>query len=86
MNGIDAAVDDIVITAGAVNALMEALVTLVSPGDRILIPDPGWPNYQMMADVLSAADGPVPAAAGRGLPAGPGPAGRARAHVRRDRC
>ena len=26
----------------------------MSPGDRILIPDPGWPNYQMMADVLSA--------------------------------
>jgi aspartate aminotransferase len=33
---------------------METLATLVSPGDRILIPDPGWPNYQMMADVLSA--------------------------------
>ena len=30
--------------------------------------------------------GPVPAAAGRGLPAGPGPAGRARARVRRDRA
>jgi aspartate/methionine/tyrosine aminotransferase len=54
VNGIDSSVDDIVITAGAVNALMEALATLVSPGDRILIPDPGWPNYQMMADVLSA--------------------------------
>jgi aspartate/methionine/tyrosine aminotransferase len=54
VNGIDAPVDDIVITAGAVNALMETLATLVSPGDRILIPDPGWPNYQMMADVLSA--------------------------------
>lgn len=54
VNGIDAGVDDIVITAGAVNALVETLATLVSPGDAILIPDPGWPNYQMMADVLSA--------------------------------
>lgn len=54
VNGIDTAVDDIVITAGAVNALVEALATLVSPGDTILIPDPGWPNYQMMADVLAA--------------------------------
>ena len=54
VNGIEAAADDIVITAGAVNALMEVLTTLVSPGDTILIPDPGWPNYQMMADVLSA--------------------------------
>lgn len=54
VNGIEAAPDDIVITAGAVNALVEALTTLVNPGDTILIPDPGWPNYQMMADVLSA--------------------------------
>ena len=54
VNGIEATADDIVITAGAVNALMEVLTTLVSPGDTILIPDPGWPNYQMMADVLSA--------------------------------
>lgn len=54
VNGIAATADDIVITAGAVNALMEVLTTLVSPGDTILIPDPGWPNYQMMADVLSA--------------------------------
>ena len=54
VNLIDAAPDDIVITAGAVNALVESLATLVSPGDAILIPDPGWPNYQMMADVLSA--------------------------------
>jgi aspartate/methionine/tyrosine aminotransferase len=52
-NGITASADDIVITAGAVNALVETIATLVSPGDTILIPDPGWPNYQMMADVLS---------------------------------
>lgn len=52
-NGISAEADDIVITAGAVNALVETLATLVSPGDTVLIPDPGWPNYQMMADVLS---------------------------------
>jgi aspartate/methionine/tyrosine aminotransferase len=54
VNGIAAEPEDVVITAGAVNALVESLTTLVSPGDTILIPDPGWPNYQMMADVLSA--------------------------------
>jgi aspartate aminotransferase/aminotransferase len=54
VNGIAAEPEDVVITAGAVNALVESLATLVSPGDAILIPDPGWPNYQMMADVLSA--------------------------------
>lgn len=52
-NGIEATVEEVVITAGAVNALIESLATLVSPGDSVLIPDPGWPNYQMMCDVLS---------------------------------
>jgi aspartate/methionine/tyrosine aminotransferase len=54
VNRIAADPDAVVITAGAVNALVECLATLVSPGDTILIPDPGWPNYQMMADVLAA--------------------------------
>jgi aspartate aminotransferase/aminotransferase len=53
-NGIDVPADDIVISCGAVNALFESLVALVSPGDGILLPDPGWPNYEMMADTLSA--------------------------------
>ena len=53
-NGIEVAADDVVISCGAVNALFESLVALVSPGDGILLPDPGWPNYEMMADTLSA--------------------------------
>ena len=53
-NGIDVSADDVVISCGAVNALFETLVALVSPGDAILLPDPGWPNYEMMADTLSA--------------------------------
>lgn len=53
-NDIHTRAEDVVITAGAVNALMESLTTLVAPGDAVLIPDPGWPNYQMMADILSA--------------------------------
>jgi aspartate/methionine/tyrosine aminotransferase len=53
-NGIDVPPNDVVITCGAVNALFESLVALVSPGDGILLPDPGWPNYEMMADTLSA--------------------------------
>jgi aspartate/methionine/tyrosine aminotransferase len=53
-NGIDTVPDDVVITCGAVNALFESLVALVSPGDAILLPDPGWPNYEMMADTVGA--------------------------------
>jgi aspartate aminotransferase/aminotransferase len=53
-NGIDVPADDVVITSGAVNALFESLLAIVSPGDGILLPDPGWPNYEMMAEALSA--------------------------------
>jgi aspartate aminotransferase/aminotransferase len=54
VNGISATPDHVVITTGAVTALMETLMALVDPGERILIPDPGWPNYAMMADLLGA--------------------------------
>lgn len=53
-NKIVTSPDDVVISCGAVNALLESLMAVVSPGETILIPDPGWPNYQMMADVLDA--------------------------------
>jgi aspartate/methionine/tyrosine aminotransferase len=53
-NGIDASVEQIVVTTGGVNALMESLIALVEPGEGILIPDPAWPNYEMMAAALHA--------------------------------
>jgi aspartate/methionine/tyrosine aminotransferase len=59
-NGIAAEPEQIVVTAGAVNALLSALMTLVEPGEGILVPDPGWPNYQMMATMLNAQAIPYP--------------------------
>ncbi len=53
-NGIRVDPEQIVVTAGGVNALMEALLTLLEPGEALLIPDPGWPNYEMMAAALNA--------------------------------
>lgn len=53
-NCIRADVDQIVVTAGGGNALIETLMVLVDPGDGILIPDPAWPNYEMMAAALNA--------------------------------
>ncbi len=37
--------DDVVITAGSQEALYLALMTLVEPGDEVLIPDPGFVAY-----------------------------------------
>ena len=53
-DGIDP--DRVVVTCGAVNALMEALAVVIDPGDALLVPDPGWPNYGMMATLLHARE------------------------------
>ena len=53
-NGISAGPDQVVVTTGAVGAITGALIALVEPGEGILLPDPGWPNYQMMATLIGA--------------------------------
>jgi aspartate/methionine/tyrosine aminotransferase len=53
-NGIEASPDEVVVTTGGVTALFETLVALVEPGEAILVSDPAWPNYEMMAAVVGA--------------------------------
>ncbi|RQG86703.1 pyridoxal phosphate-dependent aminotransferase [Natrarchaeobius halalkaliphilus] len=40
---------EIIVTAGAVEALALACLTVVDPGDEVIIPTPSWPNYQIQA-------------------------------------
>ncbi len=47
-NRLDVTPEQIVVTCGAVNGLMAAVAALLDPGDAALIPDPAWPNYEMM--------------------------------------
>jgi aspartate/methionine/tyrosine aminotransferase len=44
----------VVVTTGAIGALFTAIVTVVEAGDEILIPDPGWPNYESIAHLVGA--------------------------------
>jgi aspartate aminotransferase/aminotransferase len=44
----------IVITTGAVGGLYSALMSVLDPGDEVLIPDPGWPNYEAIAHLAGA--------------------------------
>lgn len=53
-NGIVVDPHNVVITCGAVNGLFESLAAVLSPGDAVLVPDPGWPNYAMMVEALNA--------------------------------
>jgi aspartate aminotransferase/aminotransferase len=53
-NGLRAGPDEVVVTSGAVTGLLEALMVLVERGEGLLLPDPGWPNYEMIATILGA--------------------------------
>ena len=53
-NGIDAAPNQIVVSAGGAQALHLALSMTIAAGDEVLIPDPGWPNYAMAVGLLQA--------------------------------
>jgi aspartate/methionine/tyrosine aminotransferase len=45
-----------VITTGAIGALYCALMAVLDPGDEVLIPDPGWPNYEARIAFTAADD------------------------------
>ncbi len=53
VNGLSVSVDNVVVTTGAVGGLATALMAVLEPGEEVLVPDPGWPNFEMM--VICAA-------------------------------
>ena len=48
VNGIESSTDRVAIGPGGVGAIAAVLASVVEPGDEVLLPDPGWPNYMMM--------------------------------------
>ena len=46
----------VIITNGATSGLLNALITTIEPGDEVLMPDPGWPVWEM---ILAARGRPV---------------------------
>jgi aspartate/methionine/tyrosine aminotransferase len=52
--GIDCALDDLVITAGANHAFATALTTLVSPGEEVVLPAPYFTNHHMQVCAAGA--------------------------------
>lgn len=48
VNGLDVGIDNVIVTTGAVGGLATAVMAVTEPGEEVLIPDPGWPNFQMM--------------------------------------
>ncbi len=54
INGYDATPENIVVSAGGGEGIYAALAALLAPGDGILLPNPGWPNFAMAATMLRA--------------------------------
>ncbi len=45
--GVESTAENILVTQGAVLSVATAFLALTDPGDEVLLPDPGWPNYSM---------------------------------------
>jgi len=45
---------NLIVTTGATQALCLALVTLVNPGDEVIIQGPNWPDYRGQIDMVNA--------------------------------
>lgn len=50
----------VIITVGAMEGLLLSMLTLLDPGDEILVPDPCFPNYYGQANIVGATAVPVP--------------------------
>jgi aspartate aminotransferase len=59
-NGYEARPDQVVVTQGGIQALYLVLRALLEPGDEVLLPDPAWPNFRMIAHLLGAGVLPYP--------------------------
>lgn len=68
-HGIDATADEIIVTAGGNQAFMLALLTLIEPGDEVVLPAPYFVNHEMAVRAVGAVpvEVPLPEETGFGL-------------------
>ncbi|UFS60754.1 pyridoxal phosphate-dependent aminotransferase [Subtercola endophyticus] len=57
-NGIEVDTEQVWVTSGGMHALFLAMTLTLSPGDEVLIPDPGYSTFAMNARMINAV--PVP--------------------------
>lgn len=53
-NGLDYPADQIIVSTGAKQSLANAILSLVDPGDEVLIPTPYWVTYSALAQLAEA--------------------------------
>lgn len=59
-NGIPARPEEIIVTCGAQEAVVIALMAILNPGDEILMPDPRYTPYDAVAELAGGTVVPVP--------------------------
>lgn len=59
-NGLDYALDEILITNGAKQAIFDGFMATCNPGDEVIIPTPAWISYRDMAKFAGATPVFVP--------------------------
>lgn len=60
-NGVDYQPQQIVVSGGAKQALCNAILSIVNPGDEVVIPTPAWVSYVEMVKLAEGITVPVPA-------------------------
>ncbi|MDS7594525.1 pyridoxal phosphate-dependent aminotransferase [Agrobacterium tumefaciens] len=66
-NGLDYALDEIIVSTGAKQILFNALMATVDPGDEIIIPTPYWATYSDIVVMCGGKPVLVPCAAENGF-------------------
>jgi aspartate aminotransferase len=51
---------EITVTTGAMEALLLAMLSVVDPGDEVIIPTPAWPNYRTQVKLADATPVELP--------------------------
>lgn len=57
VNRVEWQPENILVTPGGIPGLFLSMMATVSPGDEVLVPDPGWPDY--LAGIMSLKGHPV---------------------------
>ncbi len=58
--GISVTAENVVVTPGAKPIVFFVLMTLIEPGDQVVLPDPGYPAYSSVAEFAGAEVVPLP--------------------------
>lgn len=51
---VQVSTENIVVTTGGMGGLFSSFTTILEPGDEILLPDPGYPNFEMVSQLCHA--------------------------------